>query len=95
MAAGFSVPDGAWVVTRFDRASEAPFFQRPLIFWLIIGPLVIATVLLIGSMILKERAGRAALAEQALSYEAQATAIDQARERSRDRESARRSTVMQ
>ncbi|RZJ31482.1 MAG: hypothetical protein EON85_03230 [Brevundimonas sp.] len=82
-------------MTRFDQATSEPFFRRPVAFWLIVAPLSLIVVALVLGLMVKDRTDRAALAEQARSYDSQAQAIDEARERSVEREQARRSASLQ
>lgn len=78
-----------------DRATPPPLFQRPVVFWLILLPMLLLVVALVTAAVMRERSGRAVLAEEALRYEVQAAAIDQAEARRVAQENARRSASMQ
>ena len=82
-------------MSRFDQPIHEPFLRRPLTSWIILMCLLVLVVGLVAATVVRDRTGRAALAEQADSYAAQAEAIDQARQRSVEQEQARRSASMQ
>ncbi len=83
------------MTTRHDLATVLPLMQRPIAVWLVLVPMLVLVVALIGGIVLKDRAARAALAEHTLRYEVQAEAIDQAHARRATEEQARRSAAMQ